>query len=379
MKNRQVDEKKIEELEELLQKTREREAPLWLKQEIMHRVYKSNPSLLHRLMSRFFQPPALRLSPVGLVLVLLIAVTGFWGGILAERHSSDVNSPRALTMSAFADNAGANYLIGRGLLAGNQREAALDFFRKAVELEPDTAEYVHWQGVAYWSLGKDDLERQSYYQTVQNHPDFVPSLVNLGHNYLESGDYNAALQYYERALQNDPHISEALYNSALAYQKLDNEAMERQAFRDYLETNRTGKWAYRAVDHLHQLGDFTFRSYRIGIHRIILNVTDLLQPDSVVRQKEVELLAHAVNRASRHELHIVVYNKEKNGMAGKTALNLRNQLLRQLGSEQDHPIKVSWFEAAETVSSQNGENLQLSPSVLIFSTLSNGENRRKSI
>jgi hypothetical protein len=75
----------------------------------------------------------------------------------------------------------------------------------------------------------------------------------------------------------------------------------------------------------------------------------------------------------------VVYNKEKNGMAGKTALNLRNQLLRQLGSEQDHPIKVSWFEAAETVSSQNGENLQLSPSVLIFSTLSNGENRRKSI
>jgi hypothetical protein len=66
-------------------------------------------------------------------------------------------------------------------------------------------------------------------------------------------------------------------------------------------------------------------------------------------------------------------------MAGKTALNLRNQLLRQLGPEQDHPIKVSWFEAAETVSSQNGENLQLSPSVLIFSTLSNGENGRKSI
>jgi tetratricopeptide (TPR) repeat protein len=376
MNNRQIDERQIEEL---LQETREQEAPLWLKQKIMNRVYKSNPSLLHRLTSRFFQLPALRFSPVGLVLVLVIAATGFWGGILAERHTSDVNSRRALTMSAFADNAGANYLIGRGLLAGNQREAALDFFRKAVELEPDTAEYVHWQGVAYWSLGNENLERQSYFQTVQNHPDFVPSLVNLGHNYLESGDYSAALQYYERALQNDPHISEALYNSALAYQKLDNEAMERRAFRHYLETNRTGKWAYRAVDHLHQLGDFTFRSYRIGIHRIILNVSDLLQPDSVVRQKEVELIAHAVNRDSRHELHIVVYNKEKKGVAGKTALDLRNQLLHQLGPEQDHPIKVSWFEAAETVSSENGENLQLSPSVLIFSTPSNGEKRRKSI
>jgi hypothetical protein len=86
-----------------------------------------------------------------------------------------------------------------------------------------------------------------------------------------------------------------------------------------------------------------------------------------------------VNRDSRHELHIVVYNKEKKGVAGKTALDLRNQLLHQLGPEQDHPIKVSWFEAAETVSSENGENLQLSPSVLIFSTPSNGEKRRKSI
>jgi tetratricopeptide (TPR) repeat protein len=376
MNNRQIDERRIEEL---LQETREQEAPLWLKQKIMNRVYESNPSLLHRLRNRLFQLAALRFSPVGLVLVLMIAGTGFWGGILAERHTSDGKSRPALAMSAFADNAGANYLIGRGLLAGNQREAALDFFRKAVELAPDSAEYVHWQGVAYWSLGKEDLERQSYFQTVQNHPDFVPSLVNLGHNYLESGDYNTALQYYERALQNDPHRSEALYNSALAYQKLDNEAMERQAFRHYLEANRTGKWAYRAVDHLHQLGDFTFRSYRIGIHRVILNVSDLLQPDSVVRQKEVELIANAVNRASQQELHIVIYNKEKKGVAGKTAVNLRNQLLRQLGPQHDHPIKVSWFEAAETVSSGNGENLQLSPSVLIFSTPSNGENRRKSI
>jgi hypothetical protein len=86
-----------------------------------------------------------------------------------------------------------------------------------------------------------------------------------------------------------------------------------------------------------------------------------------------------VNRASQQELHIVIYNKEKKGVAGKTAVNLRNQLLRQLGPQHDHPIKVSWFEAAETVSSGNGENLQLSPSVLIFSTPSNGENRRKSI
>lgn len=375
MNNRLKDDRQIEEL---LRRTGEQDAPVWLKQKIMQRISELHPSLSQRLTSWFLHLLPLRLSPAGIVSVIVIGCAAFWGGILAERHGSDVKMQQAAHLTAFADNARANYLIGRGMLTGDRREAALGFFRKAVELEPDSAEYVHWQGVAYWAVGNKELEKQSYVQTVQDHPDFVPSLLNLGHSYFESGNYSTALQYYQRVLQNDGHSPQALYNSALAYQRLDDAPQAKQIFKRYLELYRTGKWAYRAVDHLHQLGDFTYRGYRIGVQDIVLNVADLLQTGSLVQQKEVELIARAVNRTARQELHIIAYNKEKKEQARETALNLRNQLLGQLDPEHHAPIMASWFDAAENISSANGDTLQLSPSILIFSNPLNEENRRNS-
>lgn len=376
MKNLQIDDNQIEEL---LRQTTEQEAPVWLKQKIMKCVYERKPSWHQRIMSWFFQWQTLQFSPAGLVSILVIGCTAFWGGIQVERHLIDGKSLQAIKIDTFADNARANYLIGRGLLAGDQREIALSFFRKAVELEPNSAEYVHWQGVAYWTVGNKELERQSYFQTVQDHPDFVPSLLYLGNSYLESGSYSAALQYYQRVLQNDQHNPEALYNSALAYQELDNEPMEKQFLKHYLNLYRTGKWAYRAVDHLHRLDDFTYRIFRIGIHHLVLNVSDLLQTGSVVQKKELEILADAVNRTPHQELQIIVYNKENKSEAKETALNLRNQLLDQMSSDNHVPIMVSWFDTAETVNSGNGNSQELSQSVLIFSNPTNADQRGKSI
>jgi tetratricopeptide (TPR) repeat protein len=376
MNNRPIDDSHIEEL---LRRTTEQPAPAWLKQEIMQRVNMREPWLQERVASRLFQRLTFGVSPASLVVTIFIGCMAFWGGIQFERYSTDMASQNAVTLTAFSDTARENYLTGRELLAGDRRQVALSFFQKAVELEPDNPEYLHWQGVAYWSVGNKKLERQSYIQTVQDHPDFVPSLLNLGHSYLESGDYSSALQYYQRVLQNDEQSPQAIYNSALAYQRLNDESREKQMLKHYLNFYRTGKWAYRAVEHLQQLGDFTFRSYRVGIHYIILNVPALLQTGSTVQKKEVALLADALNRAVRQELEIIVYNKEKKDQARDTALNLRGQLLRQLESENNAPIMVSWFDAAETLLSENGDNIQLSPSILIFSNPLNKANRRKSI
>lgn len=376
MTNRQLDNNQIEEL---LRQTRDQDTPVWLKQKIMKRVYERKPSLYRRLKSWFFQQYSFRLSIARFVSILAIGSMAFWSGILVERHNPEVHYQQVDGIHSFADNARANYLIGRGLLAGDRQEAALVFFRKAVEQEPNSAEYVHWQGVAYWTVGNKELERQSYLKTVQHHPDFVPSLLYLGNSYLESGNYSDALQYYQRVLQNDQHNPEALYNSALAHQRIGNKSLEQQSFKDYLGFHRTGKWAYRAVDHLHRLGDFNYRIFRIGIHHLILNVSDLLQAGSIGQEKELELLAHAVNRTPNQDIQLVVYNKGKKVEARETALSLRDQLVHQINPEYAAPIMVSWFDTAETISSGNGENQELSQSILIFSNPTNADNRRKSI
>lgn len=376
MTKRQLDDNQIEEL---LRESRDLEAPAWLKQKIMKRVYERKTTLRQRLKSWLFQQYSFRFSLAGFVSILAIGSMAFWSGILIERHSPQVRNQQADEIHSFADNARANYLIGRGLLAGDRQEAALGFFRKAVELESNSAEYVHWQGIAYWTVGNKELERQSYLQAVQRHPDFVPSLLYLGNSYLESSSYPDALQYYQRVLQNDQHNPEALYNSALVHQRLDNKSMEQQLFNEYLISHRTGKWAYRAVDHLHRLGDYSYRIFRIGIHQLILNVSDLLLAGSIAQKNELKLLAHAVNRTADQEIQLVIYHKERKEEAKETALNLRNLLLDLIGPGNAVPIMVSWFDTAETISFINGNKQELSESILIFSNPTNADNRRKSI
>ena len=83
--------------------------------------------------------------------------------------------------------------------------------------------------------------------------------------------YQAALAEYNRVLALAPDEGTALYNRALAYQLLDQKNKEADAWKEYLRSHRTGIWAYRAAEHLNELGDFTYRSYQIGFRRVILN------------------------------------------------------------------------------------------------------------
>jgi hypothetical protein len=85
-------------------------------------------------------------------------------------------------------------------------------------------------------------------------------------------------------------------------------------------------------------------------------------------------MAHAVNRTTRQEVQIVVYNRVKNDETRETALNLRDSW--PAWPEHEVPIMVNCFDAAETQPSANSDNLQLSPSVLIFSNPLKRENRR---
>lgn len=374
MSDKMKDEKMIEDL---LRRSMEQDAPLGLKREIMKRINKRNPRLHRRLAEWFMTPLNLRFSPAGALLAAVIVSAAFLGGIMVERNTANT-AHQADGIARYADDAHANYRVGRSLLAENQQEEALRFFRKAVELNPQNPEYVHWQGVAYWALDNRELERQSYFQTVRNHPDFLPSLLNLGHSYLESGNFQAALQQYQQVLRIDPDVPEALYNSALAYRKLNNETLQIQAFKRYLATYRTGKWAHRAVEHLHQLGDYSYRSYRIGIHRIILATPGLLQTVSSPGNQEVEYLAGVVRRMTGEELHIIAYNKDDKNEARESALNLQRLLLDRLDPEHADLVRLSWFGAPETITAANGENLQLSPSILIFSNPIISKNRRNS-
>jgi tetratricopeptide (TPR) repeat protein len=377
MKTKHLDNK---ELEQLLANSVEPEPPPWLRTRIMAEIAGRRPSFSERLRQWWQRPQSVSFSPAWLASTVAVAVCAFWLGALSEQHGRpDPAGQTDGTLPVLAANAEANYLIGRGLLAAGQKDQALTFLRQAVRQEPEVAEFAHWQGVAYWTVGESSEERQSYLRSMEKRPDYLPTLLNLGHNYLESGEYRQALGQYEKVLAVDPLEPSALYNRALAYQMLKDTERAQQAFIGYLEHHRTGKWVMRAIRHLHEMGNFTFRNYRIGSGRVVLKMTALLSPDSPAGRQELIHLAEALTRAPGNELHLVVYNQGNRSAAKATATALQAQLKKYLGDENVFPVRGSWFDVAETFTDDNGSDRQLTTGLLIFTRSDEQSNRRNSI
>lgn len=368
----------IKKLEQSLADSREPEAPPWLLGRIMTEIDNRRPSFFARLHQWWLRPRSLSFSPARLGLTVAVVLCAFWLGTLAERHGqSDFTGGARNALPTLADNAEANYLIGRGLLAAGQEDQALLFLRQAVKQEPGVAEFGHWQGVAYRAKGALAEERQSYL-SLPEQPEYLPSLLNLGHNYLESGDFRQALAQYEKVLQQDPLEASALYNRALTYHMMGDIEQAEQAFLRYLEHYRSGKWVFRAIRHLHELGNYSFRSYRVGTGEVVLNMSALLSPAGPACRSELQRLAEALGRAPGSELHLVIYDQGNRDAAKTTATALKAQLANYLGDEHATPVRGSWFDVAETFIDATGSERQLTSGLLIFTRTIEKSKKRNS-
>ncbi|MEW5723442.1 MAG: tetratricopeptide repeat protein [Thermodesulfobacteriota bacterium] len=164
----------------------------------------------------------------------------------------------------------ANYYLGRYLLALDRPKEALGYFKRAVELDPDEAEFHFWLGVAYWSVRDFANERQSYQKAIALNRVHVPAHVYLGHNHLDRGQYQEALAEYDTVLKIEPYQPEAMYNRAVALGKLNRKKEEAAAFKEYLEYYPDGSLAREAARSLNERGDFSYRNHLIGVRTVTL-------------------------------------------------------------------------------------------------------------
>lgn len=369
----------IKQIEKRLRQVDDQEVSDWLGNKIMAKIGLREQKLLHRLYYWFLKPFYLQVKPVQVTVIIGIALIAFWSGIISERsRNAGLDQEIAISNEELSQNARANYHVGRGLFAAGQLQSALSYFQKAAELDPNQADFSHWRGIAYGALGNTELERQSYYQTIAEKPDYIPSLLYLGHSYLENGKYLAAVQKYERVLQAEPLMPEALFNVALAYHKIGETSRERFALKRYLSTYRSGKWAHRAVERLHQLNDFVYRRYRLGLQQIIVNVHALLGSDPSAQQNEIAHVARHTQHLDGNTLHLVVFQKENTQAAKAMALQLRGIFLQQYFSDKKLPVRASWFDTEENMVTDDGSTAKLSPSLLLFTQPITTDIRRNS-
>lgn len=367
--NRDSDNEK--RLREMLRELPGREPPAGLAERIMAEIDAPPRSIGRKiadLLTAFFpfNDRPLRLAAMcgAVMFAFLLGMTV--GGY--RNQTGSVTGDNRNSLSGPVRSGEANHLIGRALIADGQWEEAAEFLRRAARLAGDNPEYALWEGIALGKLGDKETEREVYRQTVSRHPDYVPARMYLGHTLLESGQAAAALEEYSRVLALVPDDDVALYNRALAGRQLGDRELAAAAWKEYLLLNRTGKWAYRAVEHLNALGDFTYRGYQIGHRRIIFNQSLLLGPDSEARRREIDFLSTVFTEASGDVLNLVVFLAGDAAEAASRARELQYLLGGSLDGRDGKRVDISWFGETEHVRTASGEEHALREGLLLFST-----------
>lgn len=158
---------------------------------------------------------------------------------------------------------GLNYAENRrsrgdqpGLADREARNYSERLFRAAIDQRHDAASY-HALGRLYLAERDFVKAREQFANALakdandpQLQSDMGARLLELGQVDQNQQEYSDALQYFDRALQLDPSLSEALFNRALTLQHLKLVPQAKDAWRKYLQRDSSSPWAREAEDNL---------------------------------------------------------------------------------------------------------------------------------
>jgi len=104
--------------------------------------------------------------------------------------------------------------------------SAIEYFTKAIELNPNLAEAYYGHGLAYKSL---DNRKRDYIQAISDftqairiNPNYAEAYSERGVAYLAIGDNVRAISDYNRAIEIDPNESGSYIRRGIIYNEMGN-------------------------------------------------------------------------------------------------------------------------------------------------------------
>lgn len=117
----------------------------------------------------------------------------------------------------------AHYKIGVAYLNENKIQQAFVEFHKAYELDPNNKQVLYAIGYIYLERFDEPYKSIEYFsKAVQVDPDYSDAYNNMGYAYYKSGDFDRAITFYKKALANPvyPTADRAYINLGNSYYRL---------------------------------------------------------------------------------------------------------------------------------------------------------------
>ncbi len=102
-----------------------------------------------------------------------------------------------------------------------EHNIALDFYSRAMEMDPFYSEYYNERGNTYLRIGKLEEAIADYLRAIELSPPYPEVFLNLGQCYKQLGEMTLAADAYSRALDLDSGLLLAYVGRAQAYDALD--------------------------------------------------------------------------------------------------------------------------------------------------------------
>ena len=115
------------------------------------------------------------------------------------------------------------FQTGMLLIAQDEPHAAIEKLNLVIELKPDFAEAWNRRGNAYAALGDEDRALADYDHAIALNPYQFGTLESCGEIWMTRSNYRKAADYFRRALDLNPNLSEAAEALHALEAKLEND------------------------------------------------------------------------------------------------------------------------------------------------------------
>ena len=140
--------------------------------------------------------------------------------LFTQRRLKQALSESSQMLEKFPNSVILFNIVGASNAGLREFDAAIESYKKALEIKPDYAEVYYNMGIALKDKGDPEAAIDSYKQALKIKPDYAEAYYNMGNALKNKGNPEAAIDSYKQALKIKPDYAEAYNNMGVALKRV---------------------------------------------------------------------------------------------------------------------------------------------------------------